>query len=75
MRRFSVENVIEVRLVDTSLPLLPADILDNLVDIGSCYRVYLRHIAELPMMGFDSEGRRALERHITVVIGFIDLVN
>ena len=62
-------------LKNTGLPLLPADISNNLVDVGCSHRVNLRHIAELPVMGFDADGRRTLERRITVVIGLIDLMD
>ena len=62
-------------LENTGLPLLPTDISNNLVDVRSAHRVYLRHIAELPMMGFDSDSRSALKRRIAVVIGLIDLMD
>lgn len=79
MRRFAKEK--EGRngrgevLENTGLPLQPADILDNLVDLGRSDGFYLGHIAELPMMGFDSESRSALECRIAVVIRFIDLMD
>ncbi len=62
-------------LENTGLPLQPANILDNLVDVGRSNGFDLGHVAELPMMGFDSESRSALECRIAVVIGFIDFMD
>jgi hypothetical protein len=69
------EGLMTWELKDTGLLLLPTDISNNLVDVGCSHRVNLRHITELPMMGFDADGRRTLERRITVVIGLIDLMD
>src|SRR5215831_7647464 len=62
-------------LENTGLPLLPTDVSNDLVDVGGIHRVNLRHIAELPMMGFHSNRCRALERCIAVVIGLVDLMD
>src|SRR5215467_252038 len=62
-------------LENTGLPLLPTDVSNDLVDVGGIHRVNLRHIAELPMMGFHSDRCRALERCIAVVIGLVDLMD
>jgi len=79
MRRFTKEkggrNGRGEVLENTGLPLQPANILDNLVDVGRSNGFGLGHVAELPMMGFDAESRSALECGIAVVIGFIDFMD
>ena len=62
-------------LKDAGLTLKPANIPDDLLDVGRSDPVDLRHIAELPMVGFDAEGGGALKRRVPVMIGLIDLVN
>lgn len=62
-------------LEDAGLALQPADIASDLLDVGRSDTVDLRHIAELPMVGFDSEGGGALKRRVPVMVGFINLMN
>ena len=50
MRTRDVSN-----LEDAGLTLQPADIAGDLLDVGRSDSVDLRHIAELPMVGFDAE--------------------
>ena len=62
-------------LFNARLPLEPAHILHNLIDIPWSHAFDLRHIAELPMMCLDAVGRSPLEGRIAVMIRLVDLVH
>lgn len=60
---------------NAGLFLEPADIFHDLIDLLRFHRIDLRHVAELPMMSFDSIGRRSLKRRVAVMIRLIDFVD
>ena len=70
MRTRDVNN-----LEDAGLTLQPADIAGDLLDVGRSDSVDLRHIAELPMVGFDAGGGGTLKRRVSVMVGLINLMN
>ena len=70
MRTKDVSN-----LEDAGLTLQPADIAGDLLDVGRSDSVDLRHIAELPMVGFDAGGGGTLKRRVPVMVGLINFMN
>src|SRR5687768_15992065 len=62
-------------LEDAGLTLQPTDIAGDLLDVGRSDSVDLRHIAELPTVGFDAGGGGALKRRVSVMVGLINLMN
>ena len=62
-------------LRDSGLPLEPADITSDLLDIPGGHAFDLRHVAEFPMMSSDAELRRAQKRRVAVMIGLVDLMD
>ena len=63
------------RLRDAGLPLKPANVADDLLDIRRRDPLDLRHVTELPVMGFDAEFRSAQKGGVAVMIGLINLVD
>jgi hypothetical protein len=57
------------------LPLKPANIPNNFGHIVWYHPVNFWHISKLPMMGPHTLRRGSLERHISMVIGFIDFMD
>ena len=63
------------RLRDAGLALKPANVADDLLDVRRRDPLDLRHVTELPVMGFDAEFRSAQKSGVAVMIGLIDLVD
>ena len=70
-----MERGIVSNLEDAGLMLQPADIAGDLLDVGRSDSVDLRHIAELPMVGFDAGGGGTLKRRVPVMVGLINFMN
>ena len=62
-------------LKNSSLALKPPDVSNNLCDVIGSHSIDLRHVPELPMVGFDPLGRSPLKSKIRMVTGLIDLVH
>ena len=62
-------------LLDPSLPLEPPHVNGNLGDIVRGDTLDLRHIAEFPVVGADAPARCKLERGISVMTRFVNLVH
>jgi len=65
----------QVQLENSGLFLEPADVPDDLLDVGRFHGIDLRHVAELPMVRLDAVGGGAQESGIAMVIGLIDFVH
>jgi hypothetical protein len=63
------------RLEDSGLPLKPANILDDLIDIRGSDGFDLWHVAELPMVSLDPIRRSQLKGRIAMVIRLIDFMH
>ena len=57
------------------LPLKPADIFYDLIDVLRSHSFDLWHIAEVPVMRTDAVGCRHLKCRIAMMIGLINFVN
>ena len=62
-------------LGDAGLPLKPANVAGDLLDVRRRDPLDLRHVTELPVMGFDAEFRSAQKGGVAVMIGLINLVD
>jgi hypothetical protein len=62
-------------LKNASLFLKPAYVFHDLIHILRRDGIDLRHVPELPVMGFHAIGSGSLKRRIAMMIRFIDLVN
>ena len=65
----------EATLVNPGLALQPSYIPNDVIDVPGRHPFYLRHVAELPMVSADAVFHRTLERDISVVIRFVNLVH
>ncbi len=61
-------------LLNACLALLPPDILHDLINICRSDGVYLRHVAEFPVVRLDAVGGRPFEGLIPVMVWLIDLM-
>ena len=53
----------------------PANVADDLLDVRRRDPLDLRHVTELPVMGFDAEFSSAKKGGVAVMIGLINLVD
>ena len=53
----------------------PANVTGDLLDVRRRNPIDLRHVAELPVMGFDAEFRSAQKGRVAVVVGLINLMH
>ena len=62
-------------LGDAGLPLKPANVADDLLDVRRRDPLDLRHVTELPVMSFHAELCSAQKGRVTMMIRLIDLMD